>query len=234
MAPQVAGAASAISPQGPACWLRTRKKEKEHGRIQFTLVPVLSSSEATVCLVIWIHVLPSFSILFAQCLWHCHRICLHTLLDLPTCCLYTSPRKTQPPWCTDSARDCQDSTSQELLMSTCDMPGCPSVLAACFILQSLRKQTAVWLCVVKPWDFFQKLMHNVLCFPFIDVQNAFCPEAILRQSLMQYFFYSNILHSFSHNVSRFVSNKCFWKTVICQMGVSSKGLLHFHWFILLG
>lgn len=96
------------------------------------------------------------------------------------------------------------------------------------------EETAVWLCMVKPYDFFQKLMHNVLCFPFIDALNAYRPEATLRQSLMQYlFFYLNVLHihSFSPNVSRFVSNKCFWYIDICQLRISSKGLLHFHSFI---
>jgi len=56
------------------------------------------------------------------------------------------------------------------------------------------EETALWLCMVKPYDFFQKLRRNVLCFPFIDALNAYRPEAALRQSLMQYFFfYLNIL-----------------------------------------
>lgn len=93
------------------------------------------------------------------------------------------------------------------------------------------EETTVWLCMVKPYDFFQKLVRNVLCFPFIDALNACCPEATLRQTLMQdFFFYLNILyiHSFFPNISRFVSNKCFWNIDICQIRISSKGLLHFH------
>lgn len=98
------------------------------------------------------------------------------------------------------------------------------------------EETAVRLCIVKPYDFFQKIMHNVLCFPFIDALNTYCPEATLRQSLMQYyFFFLNILHIhiFSPNVCRFVSNKCLWNIDICQIRILSKGLLHFHSFILL-
>lgn len=34
--------------------------------------------------------------------------------------------------------------------------------------------------MVKPCDFFQKLRHNLLCFPFIDALNEFRPDATLK------------------------------------------------------
>lgn len=118
-------------------------------------------------------------------------------------------------------------------MSTCDMPGCPLKWHTSF---SVFEEMAVWLCMVKPYDSFQKLMYNVLCFAFIDALNTHHPEETLRQSLMQYFlFYLNIIHirNFSLNGSKFVSNKCFCNIDICQIRISSKGLLNFHSFILL-
>lgn len=107
------------------------------------------------------------------------------------------------------------------------------MLVACLVLQCFRNHLSG---MVKPCDFFQKHIHNLLYFPFIDALNAFCPDATRRQTLRKcFFFYLNSLHihSFSRNISKFASSKCCWNIDICQIRISSKGLLHFHSFILL-
>lgn len=62
----------------------------------------------------------------------------------------------------------------------------------------------------------------------------FVQMQLLRQTLRKYFFfYLNILHirSFSPNIPKFASSKCFWNIDICQILISSNELLHFHSFI---
>lgn len=85
------------------------KIEKRHGRIQLILVPVPSSSEATVCLVIRVCTcccLASNFFFFADHLWHCHQFaCVLCLTCQHAVRIQMSQWETPPPWYADSARD---------------------------------------------------------------------------------------------------------------------------------
>lgn len=196
--PQAARAVFTISPQAcVVCWA-LKNTEKRHSRIQFILVPVLSSFEAMLSL--W------YEYVVALLLFVCMA-----LAAVPSCLPV------------DSAQLAGTLAVYKWVHETLSHHGT--------LLEEAAGFTKSRAFGVKMWHAWLSLSAS---FPFIDVQNAYCPEATLRQSLLQYFFYSNILHSFFCSLSRFNNNKCFWKTDICQMEVSSKGLLYFHRFILLG
>lgn len=234
---QVAGATFAISPQGPGvgCALKNREEEWQdtahtsscHFFLWSHSSPCDTSTHVVALLLIFVctmpMALPSHSLAWSA--WPANTLALYKWVRV---------RHSHHGMLTllEAEPGFDKSRALDVNMWHAWLPS----YAGGTLHFAVFEETAVWLCMVKPYDFFQKLMQNVLCFPFIDALNAYRLEATLRESLMQYFlFYLNILniHSFSPNISRFVSNKCFWNIDICQIRISSKGLLHLHSFILL-